>query len=105
MVAIKLSAIVGEDRQLNIKLPDDIPAGPIELVIRPAAVPPSVDPTSEREVVRAKLMAAGILATPEELGVPENIQPVSDKEIEQLGKMPPGARPSEELIDEDRGLY
>lgn len=102
MVAIKLSAIVGEDRQLNIKLPDDIPAGPIELVIRPA-VNQSADPNSPREIARAELMAAGILATPERLGIPTNITPLPLSERLRIGKMPPNARPSEQLIDEDRG--
>lgn len=103
MVAIKLSAIVGEDRQLHIKLPDEIPAGTIEIVIRSTVAQPMADPTSEREIVRAKLMAAGILATPEELGIPEDIQPLPLEERLRIGTMPPGARPSEELIDEDRG--
>lgn len=58
-------------------------------------------PTMTREEARAKLRAAGVLAT--DLQIPADAAPATDEELEQLGKMRPGARPSEELIAEDRG--
>lgn len=57
---------------------------------------------SARETVRAKLMKAGVLAT--DLGIPHDTIPVSDEELERTGDMRPGARPSEALVDEDRGM-
>ena len=52
---------------------------------------------------REKLAQAGILAT--DLGIPEDIAPVSDEALERWGEMRPGARSSEELLNEDRGTY
>lgn len=56
---------------------------------------------SERDVVRDKLRQAGVLAT--NLGVPRNVAPISDEELERVGNLPPGARSSEDLVSEDRG--
>jgi hypothetical protein len=55
----------------------------------------------EGDPLLAKLRAAGVLAT--NLGVPPDVEYMSDEELELTGDMRPGARPSEELIDEDRG--
>lgn len=54
-----------------------------------------------RETARAKLSQAGVLVM--DLELPPDLTPVSDEELEQLGEMRPGARPSEEIIAEDRG--
>lgn len=101
--SIVIHTTIGEDRHLVLDLPADTPVGPVELVIRPkqAASEPVCELT--REEARARLLAAGALVT--NLGIPDDIKPISDEELLELGKMPPGARPSEELIDEDRGLY
>jgi hypothetical protein len=102
MVAVKLSAVVGEDRQLVIQVPDEVPLGPVELVIQPQDLPaPSSNPA--REAARAKLLAAGVLLT--HIEVPEDAVPLTLEERLRIGKMPPGARSSEELIDEDRGEW
>jgi hypothetical protein len=103
MVAVKLSAVVGEDRQLVIHVPDEVPLGPVELVIQSTQVQPVTSPNSVREAARAKLMAAGILLTHVE--VPEDAVPLTLEERRRIGKMPPGSRLSEELIDEDRGEW
>jgi len=95
MVAVKLSVYVGEDRKVTIQVPDEIPVGPAELTIRPT----QTGALSARDV----LTAAGVLAT--DLGIPDDTEYVSDEELEELGTMPPGARPSEELIDEGRSRY
>jgi len=105
MVAIKLSAIVGEDRQLNIKLPDDFPVGSVLVEIRSTQLPSVTDPTSPREIARAQLMAAGVLVLPEEMGIPDDVSPLNLEERLDIGKLPSWARPSEELIDEDRGEW
>jgi len=56
-----------------------------------------------REAARAKLRDAGVLAN--DLVLPADLVPATEEELEPLGTMPPGARPSEEIIAEDRGLY
>ena len=35
MVAVRLSALVNEKHQLIVTLPDDLPVGPVELVLQP----------------------------------------------------------------------
>lgn len=80
MVAVRLSATIGADRKLVIQLPDEIPAGNIEIEIRAVVQPSSMPNTVEaqaaepatdarqpdeipynpaREAARAKLRAAG----------------------------------------------
>ena len=105
MVAIRLTAVVGEDRRLVIELPKDMPTGPVELVIRPQpAEPESSTPVNPaREAARAKLLAAGALVTHFE--IPEGFVPLTPEERMRIGTMPPGTRGSEELIDEDRGEW
>lgn len=107
MYAIKLKATVPENRRLVIELPADEPTGEVEPTIeaQPAASadvqPAVVNP--ERERIRAKLLAAGFLVTGYE--VPQNFVPLSPEELLKVGTLPPGARPSEELINEDRGEW
>ena len=101
--SIVIHTTIGEDRHLVLDLQVEVPTGPVELVIRPKQA--ASEPTHEltREEARARLLAAGALVT--NLGIPDDIEPISDEEFLELGKMPPGARPSQELIDEDRGLF
>ena len=103
MVAIRIQTTIGEDRRLVIDLPPDTPTGPAELVIHPAAVESSEQKPMTREEARAKLLAAGKLAT--WIHAPEGAVPLTPEERMRIGKLPPDARPSEELIDEDRGEY
>ena len=58
-------------------------------------------PFAARETARAKLREAGILAN--DLVLPADLTPVTEEELDQLGAMRPGARPSEEIIAQDRG--
>lgn len=111
MNPITLSAVVSEDHKLVIELPEDVPAGEVEVIIRPIA--PQTTATqaddeyppynAKREEIRAKLLAAGILLT--NIEVPEGTVPLTPEERMRIGTLPPGARPSEELINEDRGEY
>jgi hypothetical protein len=103
MKPITLSAVVGEDRRLIIDLPPDTPIGPVELVVRPAAVTPPQNANLTREEARAILLAAGFLVTT--IHAPEGTVPLTPEQILEIGKLSPGSRPSEELVDEDRGLY
>jgi hypothetical protein len=103
MVAVKLLAVVGEDRQLVIHVPDEVPLGPVELVIHSTQESPAPSSNPDREAARAKLLAADVLLTHVE--VPEDAVPLTLQERLRIGKMPPGVRPSEELTDEDRGAW
>ncbi len=103
MNAVTIPVIVGEDRQLVVDLPATIPVGPADIVIVPRKGSVSHTDNPARRAARAKLDAAGILAT--DLEVPEGAIDLSDEDIERLGQLAPGARPSLELINEDRGLY
>lgn len=102
MDEITVSAVVQADRKLILTLPDDAPTGPVSVTIKPVeagAAPGS----SHREAIRARLLAAGFLVA--HIGVPEDVDLLSPEEIQALGTLPEGARPSEELIGEDRGAY
>jgi hypothetical protein len=101
--SIVIHTTIGEDRHLVLDLPADTPTGPVELVIRAKQIVSEPATELTREEARARLLAAGALVT--NLGISDDIEPISDEELLELGKLPPGARPSEELIDEDRGLY
>jgi hypothetical protein len=105
MDAIRLSGVVNENHELIVTLPDDIPVGPVELVLQPIASANEAvqEPTTERERVRAQLMAAGLLVKPEDLGISPSVKPLPLEERLKIGQMPPGARPVEALVDEDRG--
>jgi hypothetical protein len=103
MSAIRIQTMIGEDRRLVIDLPADTPVGPAELVIHPTAAEPSEQKPLTREEARAKLLAAGKLAT--WMRAPEGAVLLTPEERMRIGKLPPDARPSEELIDEDRGEY
>lgn len=105
MDAITVSAVVGEDRRLIIDLPADTPVGPVDVVIKPHVSLQAEVVNPAREAARARLRAAGLLATAADLGIPDDLEYISDEELDELGRMAPGARPSEELIDEDRGEY
>lgn len=103
-MSIRLSGIVNEKHELIVTLPDDIPVGPVELVLQPVQEPPKdTEPLTERDRIRAELMASGLLVKPEDLGISPSIKPLSLQKRLSIGRMPPGARPVEDLIDEDRG--
>jgi len=87
---------------LIVDLPEDVPSGEVELIIRPL-VAEKTSLNATLEAARAKLMAAGALSTAHR--APDNAVALTLEERIQLGTMPPGARPIESLIDEDRGTF
>lgn len=107
MDAVTIPVMVGTDRRLVIELPPSTPLGPADVVILPRANARNGNENglanSAREAARARLRAAGFLST--DIHAPEGTTALPDEEIAQLGQLPVGARPSEELIDEDRGVY
>ncbi len=105
MDAIRIPVVVGEDRRLVIDLPADMPVGPAELVIRPLEQQGSGDAPKNpaREAARAKLLAAGALAT--DLGIPDDIAPLSEQELDRLGRLLAQGRSTLDMINEDRREY
>ncbi len=100
MVTIQLSAIVDKNGQLTVKVPDNIPPGPINIIIQSPDTSTSPKINAAREAARAKLAAAGLLSSAHRL--PPNTRIPTDAEVNAAGILPPNARPSEELINEDR---
>jgi len=110
--AIRLNGIVGADRKLTVQLPLDVPDGPVELVVLLPEKPESPAEASENEgsSARAQKLAElqmrvkmagqeGTIRFPNPHATPS---PLSDTELLELGKLPLDARPSHELISEDR---
>lgn len=100
MITIQLSAIVDKNGQLTAKVPDNIPPGPIDIIIQaPEASDPALNNPS-REMARSKLAAAGLLSSAHRLRPRTRIP--TDAEVVAAGILPSHARPSEELVDDDR---
>ncbi|MBI1278776.1 MAG: hypothetical protein GC179_11670 [Anaerolineaceae bacterium] len=105
MNAIRLSAVVNENHELIVTLPDDVPIGPVELLLQPLAEEAYSlqESKTERERLHAQLASAGLLVKPEDLGISSSVKPLPLEERLRIGRMPADARPVESLVDEDRG--
>jgi len=114
MYAITIEAEVGRDHRLVDALPPEVPVGRVRLVIepiQPASIPTpgpvraplASDTNAAREAARASMQAAGILSTAHRL--PEGTRESTPEERERVWKLFSQGRPSDELIDEDRGPY
>jgi hypothetical protein len=105
MSTITLNVVVGEDRHLAIDLPEEIPAGPIEVTIR-SVVAQANDASGEPltlERARALLAAAGMLSTA--FHAPPGTVELTPEERHKLGQYYVGPEEMSVLIDEDRGKY
>lgn len=101
MNAIRLSGVVNEKHELIVTLPDDIPVGPVELLLQPIAI--LDEAANERETILAQLKASGILVKPEDMHIPPDLEYVSDEELLEIGTLPEGAPRTDQLVAEDRG--
>jgi len=99
MDSITVTGLIDHNRHLVVTLPEDIPVGPVELVIRP--LDETSDGVSSRQQAQALLRAAGLLN--ETRSAPPDARPLTPDEAERLGRQLAGSRRSDELIDEDRG--
>jgi hypothetical protein len=100
---IHLSAVIGEDRKVVIELPADTPVGQVELELVVRRMPTTTNDlpvNTERERIRAKLIAKGILSTAHYL--PDDAIVPTEEEMMEAGILPPGARSSEEILREIR---
>jgi hypothetical protein len=98
-MVLTIPVIVGQDRRLVLDLPANTPIGPAEITLRSQLG--RVGSPLTRAAARAALLAAGVLVT--DLPAMSSSIPPSEDEIACLGILPVGARPSEALVDEDRG--
>ena len=103
MEAVTIPVVVGPDRRLVLDLPPSTPIGPADVVILPRMNAADESATPARDTARAKLLTAGFLAT--DIRAPDGTAALSDEDLAHLGQLPAGVRPSEDLIDEDRGSY
>ena len=108
MDSITIRVEVGEDHRITIDLPLEVPVGPLDIVIQSPDHSRDVQSGSSvnnpaREAARAKMLAAGRLAT--DFDIPANLQPASGEELERIGRLMGQGRSTTELIDEDRGEY
>lgn len=103
MVAVKLSVYVGEDRNVTIKFPDEVPVGQVDLIVQIPSEPAETKANPERERLRAKLLAAGAILT--QVDVPPGARRLSVADRMRLGMMPPGTPTALDLINEDRGEW
>jgi len=103
MYEVTITVVVGADRRVTIDLPPKTPLGPADVLIVPRLSRVDAPNETPREVARAKLLAVGALS--HAVHAPAGTVALSESDLERLGRLAPGARPSEELIDEDRGPY
>src|SRR5438067_5945463 len=101
MDAIVITVTLGEDRRLVVDLPPEMPAGQVDVMITPHAIPDAQHTNPAREAARAKLLAAGILSTTHR--APQGIAQPSAAERERVWTLFSQGRSSDEIIDEDRG--
>ncbi|MBA3870691.1 MAG: hypothetical protein H0X30_16245 [Anaerolineae bacterium] len=100
MVTIQLSAIVDKNGQLTVKVPDNILPGPINIIIQAPDAADKAVTNPAREAARTKLAAAGLLSSAHR--PPPNTRIPTDDEVLAAGILPLNARPSADLISEDR---
>ncbi len=101
MTSIILTATITKDRHLEIDLPEDVPLGPVEVVITPLPTQSTDQLELTRDEIRARLKAAGLLS--EGKWSPEDAKPLSDTEREKLSRLYAGPQSIGDLVDEDRG--
>jgi hypothetical protein len=104
MVALHFSVTIGEDRRLVIDLPPEVPVVPAEVTLQAELSPlPTRTTHITREAIMAALRESGLLAEPDEMGIEDDPDIYTDEELATVVTLMPGARPSHELVDEDRG--
>lgn len=106
MTAIHLNAVIGDDRKLIVQLPDDMPTGEVEVVIRSSHL---TEVTGQalynpvREVARRKLMAENALVT--SFDVPADARRLSVEERMRIGTLSETTMSSLDIINDDRGEW
>jgi hypothetical protein len=102
MVQMTFNARI-ENGRLIIDLPDDMPEGPVEVVVRAMPSEEAGDKPLSLQRAREILRAAGKLS--DAVSSSEIGEQLTAEEFEELRKQSSGGRPSHEIISEDRGEY
>lgn len=103
MARVTVPGFIDEHGNIFAELPADAPTGQVELTIqqlpgkRPSAQQAS---DHERAALRFRLRSANLLSTASFAS--EDAVALSHEERVRAGELPAGARPSEDLIAEDR---
>jgi hypothetical protein len=102
MTLVTLKAILDEDRQLHITLPDEMPPGPVEVTVKsvPAQSGIALGPEVSREQARAILAQAGLLSMARYAS--SNADQLAAEEQEEPISLPEGAPDTSTLIEESR---
>jgi hypothetical protein len=97
MATIHLKGKLTEDRRLLVEIPDDVPAGDVQVTLEIAE---DISFTNEATMrAREKFAAAGLVSA---IKAPPGTVPATEEELIELGTVLPG--PSAlELVDLDRG--
>jgi hypothetical protein len=100
--SVTLKAVVDEERQLHLVLPDDMPLGPVEVTVK--SVPDLrgilLGPDLTREQARAILAEAGLLSTAH-YASPDAALLAAEEQEEPI-RLPDGAPDTSTLIEESR---
>src|SRR3712207_1551351 len=99
--SITLNAVVGEERQITIQLPEDMPLGPVEVTVTPQAMSDTEIPELTRETARQKLAEAGFLSALSY--APPDTTALTSEEREHIGGLFASTEPLSTIIDADRG--
>lgn len=97
---IIISTIIGDDHKLVIDLPPDSPTGQVQVKVE-VETANGVTFNTDRERIRAKLLAAGKLSTAHHSA--EGTECPPDEVWMEAGVMPAGTPSSEETLRELRG--
>lgn len=105
MLPITLTATIDENHRLTLDLPDDIPAGEVEVIIRQLPTSqtngqPAPSGEMTRDELREKLRAAGLLM--EGNFAPLDAEELSAEEESHLADLAGQGRPLSEIIIEER---
>jgi hypothetical protein len=102
MTLVTIKAILDQDRQLLITVPDDMPLGPVEVTVKsiPAASGPALGPAVSRDEARAILAEAGLLSTAR-YASPDAARLAAEEQEEPL-RLPDDAPDTSALIEESR---
>lgn len=103
VVTITIEAEINQDKQIVVQLPENIFIGRVKLTIEPVDMSADDEGPITYEIARARLLAAGSLAT--DLDIPDDLVALTDEELEEMSLSFPPARPIEDYLDEDRGEF
>lgn len=99
MTQIRVRTQVGENREIRVRLPDDVPIGMVDVIIEYLTLPKS-ETELTREQVRRRLDETGVLMY---FTLPQDAVELSEEEAERLAHLLTNPeRSSLDYINQDR---